>query len=129
MDTILKIDKDLLLELMQKALQNERRRCAYDLRNSDEDNSQRMLNTLQPDTQVPIHQHVDTSETVICIKGRIDSVFYEELSNGEFKEIDRYSLDPSCGRYGIQIPQGAWHTVEVKEVSVIFEAKDGRYKC
>ena len=73
-----KIDKDLLNDLLQKASQSERHRYAYDLRNSEEDTSQRMLNTLLPDTEVPIHRHEDTSETIICFWGRIDVVFYEE---------------------------------------------------
>ena len=30
--------------------------------------------------------------------------------------------------YGIQIPQGAWHTIEVYEPSTILEAKDGKYE-
>lgn len=66
------IDEDLLNVLLQKASQSERHRYAYDLRNSEEDTSQRMLNTLLPNTVVPIHRHEDTSETNICIKGRLD---------------------------------------------------------
>ena len=122
-----KIDKDLLNELLQKASQSERHRYAYDLRNSEEDTSQRMLNTLLPDTVVPIHRHEDTSETNICIKGRLDVIFYNQQPDGRFEEIQRVALNPSQGFYGVQIPKGAWHTVEVHEPSVIFEGKDGAY--
>lgn len=122
-----KIDKDLLNELLQKASQSERQRYAYDLRNSEEDTSQRMLNTLLPDTVVPIHRHEDTSETTICLVGRLDVVFYDMGSDGEFVESSRASLNPKAGAYGVQIPKGAWHTVEVFEESCILEAKDGKY--
>jgi cupin fold WbuC family metalloprotein len=122
------IDEDLLNVLLQKASQSERYRYAYDLRNSEEDTSQRMLNTLLPDTVVPIHRHEDTSETIICIKGRLDVIFYNHQPDDSFEEIQRVALDPSQGCYGVQIPKGSWHTVEVHEPSVIFEGKDGAYK-
>lgn len=122
------IDIDLLCDLIHKAEKSERERYAYDLRTTPEDTSQRMLNTLMPGTEVPIHRHEDTSETNICIKGRLDVVFYEQMPDERFEETHRVSLDPSCGRYGIQIPQAAWHTVIVHEPSVIFEGKDKAYK-
>ncbi len=114
-----------------------------DLRNSPEDLSQRMLNALEVGTHVPSHRHLKTSETVICLEGCLDEVFYEELPNldaggpvhdGEtaivescFKEVARFRLCPREKLYGIQIPQAAWHTVEVHESSTILEAKDGAY--
>lgn len=132
-----KIDKDLLYDLLQKASKSERHRYAYDLRNTEEDTSQRMLNTLLPDTEVPIHRHEDTSETIVCIFGRLDVVLYEETEkrNGyvisedgrRFVEVDRYCLYPEGGRFGVQIPKGVWHSVEVVFPSVIIEAKDGKY--
>ena len=70
------IDKDLLNELLQKALKSERHWYAHDLRNSPEDTSQRILNTLLPDTEVPIHRHEDTNETTICLCGNLHVVFF-----------------------------------------------------
>ena len=122
------IDIDLFRKLIREADESERMRVAYDLRNSEEDTSQRMLNALMPGAEVPIHRHEDTSETNICIYGRLSVIFYEKLRNGKFKEIERYNLDPSCGRYGIQIPKGVWHTVDVVFPSVIIEVKDGKYQ-
>ena len=94
-----------------------------------------MLNCLEVGTKVPIHRHEETTETVICLKGRLECIFFEELPNmdaggpgREFKEFFRTELCPAEGRYGIQVPLGVWHTVEVKEPSCIFEAKDGAYK-
>lgn len=132
------IDKDLLNDLLQKALQNERHRYAYDLRNSPEDDSQRILNTLLPDTEVPIHRHEDTNETIICFFGRLDVVFYEEtkekgryvIRDGgrRFVEVWRYNLYPEGKRFGVQVPKGSWHTVEAVFPSCIVEMKDGRYR-
>jgi len=138
------INDNLLSELHQKARENnERLRQNYDLRTTHEDTSQRMLNALEVGTHVPIHRHLKTSESVICLEGCLDWVFYEELPNmdaggpihnGEvaadescFTEVARFRICPREKKYGIQIPQGIWHSIEVHEPSTIFEAKDGAY--
>lgn len=117
------IDDNLLSVMHGKAEENERLRMNHDLRTTQEDTSQRMLNVLLPGTDVPIHRHPDSSETVIILKGWIEEVFYDE--NG--KETERFSLNPSEGHFGIQIPMGRWHTVEVHEESAIVEMKNGKY--
>lgn len=118
------IDETLLDSLLEKATESERRRASFDLRTSEADGSQRMLNVLLPGTQVPIHRHQETSETVVVLSGRLTEVFYNE--NGV--ESARYDLCPAEGRYGLQIPKGQWHTVIVSEPCVIFESKDGAFK-
>ncbi len=118
------IDEILLESLLEKAIESERRRANYDLRTSDGDKSQRMLNVLLPGTQVPIHRHQETSETVIVLSGRLTEVFYDEKG----VECARYNLCPAEGRFGLQVPKGMWHTVIVNEPCVIFETKDGAYK-
>lgn len=121
-------DQDLLDSLLEQAKDSPRLRQHYDLRTSTADTSQRMMNALLPNTEVPIHRHESTSETVICICGKLEEIFYEETVEGiEFKEVNRYLLCPAEGRYGIQIPVGVWHSIRVIEPSVIFEAKDGMY--
>lgn len=94
-----------------------------DLRNSSEDKSQRMLNVLLPGTVVPIHRHRGTSETTMIVRGKLFMVFYDDLGG----QTERYLLDPTIGNYGVQIPKGQWHSVEVIEPSAIFEVKDGPY--
>ena len=137
------INKELLKGLHDKAAANERLRQNFDLRTTAEDTSQRMLNALEVGTHVPIHRHLKTSETVVCIEGCLDWVLYEELPgvdtggpvhNGEmavdetcFKETARFRVCPREGLYGIQVPLGAWHSVVVHEPSTILEAKDGAY--
>lgn len=137
------INKDLLSDLHDKAAASDRRRMNFDLRTSAADTSQRMLNALQPGTHVPIHRHLKTSETVICLEGCLDWVFYDELPNmdaggpvhdGEtasdetcFVETSRFRVCPREGTFGIQVPQAAWHTVVVHEPCTILEAKDGPY--
>ena len=93
-----------------------------------------MLNALEPGTQVPVHRHMETAETTICIEGYLEVVLYAEASGqdetgGErkFVEVSRVTLCPREGKYGVQIPLGVWHSVDVKEPSTIFEAKDGAY--
>ena len=128
------INEDLLKMLRKKARTSMRKRKNFDLRTMPDDGSQRMLNVMEVGTLVPIHRHDTTTETVICIKGKLDWVFYEEVPNmdaggptQEFAEIFRITICPDEGQYGIQVPVGVWHSVDVKEPSVIFEAKDGAY--
>ena len=137
------INDELLATLRSQAQGSERLRQNFDLRTTPEDGSQRMLNCLEVGTKVPIHRHLKTSETVICLKGCLDWVFYEELPcvdsggpvhDGEvaadercFLETSRFRVCPREGQYGIQVPLGAWHSVVVHEASTILEAKDGAY--
>ena len=146
---IMIFDKDFLAKLFEQATINPRLRQNFDLRTSGEDTSQRMLNALLPGTVVPVHRHEDTTETVVCLCGTLDEVIYEEVVRYEkaapdtmpmgidaqdvtrkvdYREVQRIRLCPAEGKYGCQVPKGAWHTVEVIEPSVIFEAKDGAYK-
>lgn len=138
------IDKQLIRELFDKAAVSERKRMNYDLRNSPDDGGQRMLNALMPRTVVPLHRHPHSNETVICLSGKLVEIIYEEEdiakdfpmgmdaqdvpSGKRFKESARYMLDPSVGNFGCVVPAGVWHSVEVYEPSLIFEAKDGKYQ-
>ena len=141
---MIQIDKNLIRELYDKAVVNPRLRQNFDLRNSSEDNSQRMLNALMPGTDVPIHRHPQSNESVICLTGKLVEVLYEEEdftkdlpmgmdaqdvpSGRRFKESARYMLDPSVGNFGCAIPAGVWYSVDVLEPSLIFEVKDGKYQ-
>ena len=138
----MEFDKDFLGKLFEQAVTNPRLRQNFDLRTSPADTSQRMLNALLPGTKVPIHRHEDSTETVICLVGKLEEIIYEEVNEyiyeatsccgdvtrqRKIKEISRQILSPAEGKFGIQIPAGAWHTINVIEPSVIFEAKDGAY--
>lgn len=143
MEEIRLINDVLLTQLRNQTKESERKRQNLDLRTTPEDGSQRMLNVLEPGTKVPIHRHTKSSETVICLEGCFDEIFYEELPNMDaggpvhngkmaldescFKEIARFRICPRERQFGIQIPPMAWHTVKVYEPSTIFEAKDGAY--
>ena len=116
-------DDTFLDELDKKAQASPRLRMNYDLRNSAEDHSQRMFNSLQPGTELPIHRHPTSSETVIILRGVFDEIFYDEQRH----EIARFRLDPKAGCYGLNIPAGQWHTIHVIEPSVLIEMKDGPY--
>lgn len=117
------IDKKLINELYDKAVVNPRLRINYDLRNSELDMSQRMLNAMLPGTVVPVHRHPRSNESVVLLCGKVVEVTYDDCGN----ELERVSMDASAGIFGCVVPAGAWHTVEVLEPSVIMEVKDGRY--
>ena len=129
---MIKIDKKLINDLFGKAVISERKRMHCDLRTSSDDGGQRMLNVLLPGTKVPIHRHPNSNENVLCLSGKLVEVLYEEDSCNRaeglrLKECARILLDPSAGSYGCVVPAGVWHTVEVNEPAVIYEAKDGKY--
>ena len=120
---MIEINKSLLNDLFAKAKDSDRMRMNYDLRTSASDNSQRMLNALLPGTTVPIHRHPLSNENVLLICGKLVEVIYDAEGN----ETERIHLNPTTGNFGCVVPAGAWHTVEVLEPSVIYEAKDGKY--
>ena len=129
---MLLIDQKLTEELTEQARRDPRLRMHCDLRTSPEDGGQRMLNVLLPGTKVPIHRHPNSNENVLCLSGKLVEVLYEENSSNRaegvlLKEYARILFDPSAGSYGCVVPAGVWHTVEVNEPAVIYEAKDGRY--
>lgn len=117
------IDNTLMNDLMAKAQASPRLRMNFDLRTTPQDNSQRMLNALLPGTELPIHRHTASTEVVVILRGRMDEIFFDEQG----RETERFHLDPTAGNCALSIPLGTWHTVEVFEPTVIFEAKDGAY--
>lgn len=117
------ITKELLDELSAKAKASERLRANLDLRNSAEDQSQRMLNALEPGTVMPIHRHRGSSETCICVRGHFEEYFYD--SEGRLTE----TVDMVPGGVVLNIEKGQWHSLKCLESgTVLFEAKDGKYE-
>lgn len=118
------IDQVILDELIAKAMENPRLRCNLDMRNSTDDQSQRMLNALEPGTVMPIHRHLSSSETVIIIRGRIRWLFYDE--QGRITESTELWSDGDVRMLNVE--KGRWHSLECLESgSVLFEAKDRPY--
>ena len=116
------IDKKVLDELTAQAKENPRLRANLDLRDSAEDDSQRMLNAIEPGTVLPIHRHKATSETCICIRGHFEEYFYDD--EGQLTE----TIDMVPGGNVINIPIGQWHSLRSLESgTVLFEAKNGKY--
>ena len=117
------IDKKILDELSAKEKASERLRCNLDLRNSADDQSQRMLNALDPGTIMPIHRHKGTSETCICIRGHFEEYFYDDKGN----LTDTIDMVP--GGVVLNIEKGQWHSLKCLESgTILLEAKDGPYK-
>lgn len=120
----MKIDKKLLDKVSAKAKASERLRMNFNLHDSLDAKAQRLLNALEVGTILPIHRHRHTSETYILLRGKIRVMFYNEIGG----ETEYFILNPQQENYGVHIPAGQWHTLEVLENdSVIFEVKDGPY--
>ena len=118
------ITKEILDDLTAKAKNNPRLRCNLDLRNSSDDQSQRMLNALEPGTVMPIHRHHDSSETVVIVRGKIQWVFYDENGN----ETERVVLDADGDPRMLNVEKDRWHSLVCLESgSVLYESKDGPY--
>ena len=119
------IDKALLDTLSSQVKASPRLRQNYDLRNTPEDNSQRMLNALEPGTVMPIHRHRKTSETICLVRGKMVMRLYDDKGS----VADEFVMEP-CGEHPmVQVEKGQWHSLEVlEEGTVVFEAKDGAWE-
>ena len=119
------IDKQLLDTLSAQAKVNPRLRQNYDLRKSENDNSQRMLNALEPGTVMPIHRHRTSSESIAIIRGKMVMRFYDDNGNLANEVV----MKPNGEYPMVQVDKGQWHSLEVlEEGTVVFEAKDGHYE-
>ena len=112
----MKITQALLDKLTAEAKESPRLRMNLDLRNSVEDTSQRMLNAIEPASEVPIHRHQKTSETVVCLRGRLVEEYYDEL---ERICTERIELSPNGPVVALNIPAGQWHTVHALESGTV----------
>ena len=118
------LNKEVLDQLSKSASENPRLRASFDLRNTEKDHSQRMLNALQLGTILPIHRHPSTAETLIMVRGSVCQKFYNE--KGEVTDTFVLKAGGECS--ALQIPAGQFHSLECLEPdTVIFEAKDGPY--
>lgn len=118
------IDKSLLDTVTSGAKESNRLRMNYNFHDSLDAPCQRLLNALEPETIVPIHRHQHTSETYILLRGKLRMMFY----NDQKEVIEETILSPDSANYGIHIPAGVWHAMEVlASGTVIFETKDGPY--
>ena len=122
----MKITQAILDKLTEEAKASPRLRMNLDLRNGEVDQSQRMLNAIEPGSPLPIHRHQKTSETVVCLRGRLVEEYYDEL---ERICTERIELSPNGPVVALNIPAGQWHTVKAMESgTVILEMKDGAYE-
>ena len=131
----MRIDDKLFDQILELAKESPRKRMHYDMRTqamenaaskSDSwfDNSQRILNVMLPETQIPIHRHNETAETVVICRGSVRIEFYD--SDG--LKLQEHVLTAGSNCVGVQIPRGMYHTcVCLIPGSVIFEAKDRPY--
>ena len=117
------IDKTFISSLLAQAASNPRLRQNFDLRSSEADASQRMLNAWQPGTVVPVHRHPRSNESIVLLCGKAEEIFYD----GEGRETERLLMARGAGSDGCVVPGGCWHTIVALEPTVIMEVKDGRY--
>lgn len=122
---VTKITQALLDSLTEQAKATPRLRMNLDLRNSAEDKSQRMLNAIEPGSVMPIHRHKYSSETIVCIRGRLVEEFYDELE----RTCESIELTPNGQTVAVNVPAGQWHSIRALESgSVILECKDGPFE-
>lgn len=117
------IDDKLIHFITLQAKESSRLRKNYNFHETLEDPCQRMLNIMLKGTKFEIHRHTNTAESFVLLKGKLDLIYFND--NGV--ETDRFRLDPFIGNYGIHIPAGQWHSLEIIEDSTIFETREGPY--
>ena len=122
----MKITQALMDSLTEKAKASPRLRMNLDLRDSESDGSQRMLNAIKPGSPLPIHRHQKSSETMICLRGKLQVEYYDEL---ERTCTDSFIIEPNGTNVAVSIPIGQWHTVHALESGTcILEMKNGAYE-
>lgn len=122
----MEITQALLDKLTAEAKANPRLRKNLDLRDSEVDQSQRMLNAIEPGSPLPIHRHKHTSETVVCLRGKL---VWEYYNDEECHCTESIELTPNGQVVALNIPAGQWHTVcALESGSVILEMKNGPYE-
>ncbi len=122
---VMEITQAILDDLTAQAKALPRLRMNLDLRNSSADQSQRMLNAIEPGSPMPIHRHRASSETVVILRGKIAWVFYDDGGN----EVERVVLDANGDLRMLNVEKDRWHSLVCLESgSVLFESKDGAYR-
>ncbi|MCI6119909.1 MAG: WbuC family cupin fold metalloprotein [Prevotella sp.] len=84
-------------------------RQAFDLRTTPEDQSQRILNSVEPGTILPIHRHRGSTETIIVL--RVVQHYYDDNGN----KTASFELAPNSAQIGMSVPVGQWHALESLE--------------
>ena len=119
------INKELLDSLTTQAKASPRLRMHYDLRDSVEERSQRILNAMELGTVLPIHRHRESSETVVMLRGKGRWNYYDDKGN----LVESFLVSADGDVRGISVPKGQWHNAESLESgTVILECKDGAWK-
>ena len=118
------IDKALLDRVSEQAKSSSRLRINYNFHQSLDDKCHRMLNAIEPGTEIPIHRHPDKDESFVVLRGKVRSTTY----NNDGSVIESVVLSQEEGLYGVDIPKGVWHKLESLESgSVVFECKEGPF--
>lgn len=117
------ITDELIKDIIEQAKSSTRLRKNYNFHVSLDAPCQRMLNTMLVGTKFEIHRHTNTSETFVILKGKLDLIYY----NDNAEETERFRIDPAIGNYGINIPAGQWHSLEILDDATIFETREGPY--
>ena len=120
------IDSELLNEICKMAKESPRLRMNYNLHSELDDPVQRLMNALEPGTEIPVHRHRHTDETYLVMRGSLFVMLFDKNK----KLLNKVLLNPKEGTYGVSVPAGQWHSIEVLESdTVIFEIKEGPYKA
>lgn len=118
------IDEQLLNEVSAQAKASSRLRMNYNFHGSLQDKCHRMLNAVEPETEIPIHRHPTKDESFVVLRGKVKVTTH----NDDGSVNDSVVLDPTKGVFGVDISKNVWHTIESLESgSVIFECKEGPF--
>ena len=117
------IDDQLLDEVSAQAKASSRLRMNYNFHKSLDEKCHRMLNAVEPGTEIPIHRHPTKDESFVILKGKVKVTTYND--QGELQ--DYVILSQENGQYGVNIPKNLWHTLEAMESSMLFECKEGPF--
>lgn len=109
------ITEELLDTVTSHAKENSRLRMNYNFHASMDAPIHRLLNALEPGTYLPPHRHTDKEETYLVLRGSLLAFFYDDAGN----VTDKVCLNPSEGKYGLEIPSNTWHSIIALESGTV----------
>jgi cupin fold WbuC family metalloprotein len=117
------IDAAQLAQLAQDAAADARRRSHILLHADHQDQVQRLLIGLEPDSYVRPHIHSLQWEMIVLLRGRLDLLIFDD----EAQLVQRLALGTASPV--AQIPPGIWHSgVALQSKTLALEVKPGPYR-
>lgn len=121
---MIKIDQQLVKDVIEYAKVNERKRKNFNFHPTAKDPMHRMIHASNPGTYVQPHKHEnpDKTEAFIILQGKVLLVEFDDHGN----IMDHFIMEAGTQNYGVEVPPRAWHMlITLEENTLFYEVKNG----